>query len=347
MKKLLILGGTRFLGRNLIEKLLELNEQQAQYEITLFNRGQSNPNIFSDVPNLKTVQGDRETDDIKLIAKEDWDCVIDTSCFYPIPLNDLLERLRGKVGRYVLVSTSSHYNFEEDMPVPTKEDWPLVDCTEAQKIDREMMTYNNRKAECERIISSMDWLDKIILRPALVVGKYDYSDRLYHWFHRVQTQKQLLYPNDGKVRISYSDISDFARIMIQAIDVPHNFDVYNASSYNASIGDVVKGAMKALDKSPELVNASIGFLAEHKIKQWLELPLWLDTEFHIIDNSRLKKDFNFTPNTLDDTIVSLVEYYNTLNWYLPGSNPFLKERKVFGGISLEKEQKLIDLIKQS
>ena len=104
MNKILILGGTQFIGRNLVAQLL----QEREYEITLFNRQQTQPNLFSGV---KKIKGDRETEDIRQIAREHWDYVIDLSCYYPAALSSVLEQLQISPKRYIFISTCSVYSF--------------------------------------------------------------------------------------------------------------------------------------------------------------------------------------------------------------------------------------------
>ena len=105
-KKILIIGGTAFVGRVLLEHLLQLGG----YEITLFNRGKTNAGLFSGV---SQIHGNRETDDIKLLANKNWDVVIDFCGYYPLSLQKIVDTLRGRIGRYIFVSTGSVYDLEQ------------------------------------------------------------------------------------------------------------------------------------------------------------------------------------------------------------------------------------------
>ena len=105
-KRILILGGTNFIGRNIVESLLETNK----YEIILFNRGITNPELF---PDLKKIKGDRYSNDINFLKNNSWDFVIDVSCFYPENLEELLEILGNKVLKYIYISTCSVYELED------------------------------------------------------------------------------------------------------------------------------------------------------------------------------------------------------------------------------------------
>lgn len=331
MKSILIIGGTQFVGRNLVEALLELGK----YDLTMFNRGQTNASLF---PEVKRITGDRKTDDIRKMAQQDWDCILDISGYWPIPLEQQLDLLKGKVGRYIYVSTSSHYQLDDSLTKPMDEDFPLVSCSEAEKTDESVASYNARKAESDRILQSKTWLNKIILRPGLIIGPHDHTDRLYYWFHKVQTQEAFIIPNEGKNIISYTDVNDFAQLIIQSIEVENNFQVYNASSYSASISEFITGAMAYSGKKPRLINASPEFLETHKVSQWAEMPLWVNGDYFVTDNARVRKDYNFTFSTPQQTISKLMNYYaNTLKWRAPeAKRPTL---------SCEKEQKLMALLK--
>jgi len=288
MKKILIIGGTQFVGRNLVEQMLQLNK----YDITLFNRGKTNPDLF---PEVKRITGDRYTSDLNKAAQQNWDCVIDISCYYPAQLEDFLKQLKGKTERYIFVST---YTFNE-----------------ADKIDKTGETYGKRKVACEDILLNQDWLNTIILRPALIIGHHDHSDRLYYWFYRTKTQNSFIIPNQGKDLITYTDVLDFSKIMIQAIDIENKHHIYNATSYEASINQFVQLAAKHLNKKLNLINASPAFIEEHKIKIWTELPLWIEGKQHTQNGSRLQKDFNFTCSTIEETTERLMDYYgNGMKW---------------------------------
>jgi len=329
--KILIIGGTQFVGRNLVEALLKTDYQ----DLTLFNRGKTNSDIF---PQVKRITGDRYTDDIKKIGGQDWDVVIDISGYYPTTMEQLLETIKGRVGRYIYVSTCSHYDVDyENPPQAIQEDFPLVPCTEEQKYDTSKQSYNPRKSEFERILHSKEWLNKIILRPSLIIGNHDHTDRLYYWFRKVHNQDTFLLPNDGKNVITYTDVNDFAKIVIQSIEHNNAFDTYNANSFTASLGEFVHLAAQKLGKTPKLINVTPEFVEEHNIPFWLGLPLWIPADRRI-DNSRLLKDYQFTPSTIEATTEKLIDYYaNGLKWRdLSVDSPALKD---------DREQELMGLLK--
>ncbi|MEM8863205.1 MAG: NAD-dependent epimerase/dehydratase family protein [Chloroflexota bacterium] len=331
MKSVLVIGGTQFVGRAIVEELINAGE----FDITLFNRGKTNRELF---PSLKKIFGDRKKkEDVAKFAQKDWDAIVDVSGIWPTALEQQLEAQTGRVGRYVYISTSSHYQFDRENPHLIKEDEPIVPCSAEEKASDERRFYNQHKAECERILQAQTDLDLIILRPGLIVGEYDHTDRLYYWFHKVQTQEQILIANGGKDLLAYSDVNDLARAVVKSLDIDNQFSVYGAHSYNASLLEFINVVKKKLGRNPQLVSASPDFLEQHAVSQWSGLPLWLNGSFLILDNSRIHQDFKLDLSDLNQTVDKLISYYeNELAWRDPVISP--------SPISIDKEQELISFL---
>jgi len=136
-KKILILGGTKFVGRQLVSKLVESDS----YEIYLFNRGKTNPNIFS---KITQIVGDRETDDIKQIKNYQWDYVVDFSSFYPKSLLKTISNLNKDLKKYIYISSISAYQLKNyDSSFEIVENFELKNCTKEEEIDSGLKTYGN------------------------------------------------------------------------------------------------------------------------------------------------------------------------------------------------------------
>lgn len=331
MKKLLVIGGTQYIGRYLVEQLVLLGK----YDITLFNRGKTNAELF---PTCAKIYGDRNTDDVLKISHQYWDIIIDVSCYFPNPLNNLLDALKGKVGRYIFVSTASLYQINPESTEPMDENTPTVSCSEEEKTDTTVSTYNQRKSACEKILLSKEWLDIIIFRLGLVIGKYDWTDRLYYWLHKAYTQDEFLIPNHGKNIISYSDVSDLSRILIKAITIKNQHTIYNANSYNASLFDFISRIIKRSNTSPKLINITPEEFKKQKLKPWTDLPLWVNGDYFTLNNSRLKNEFDIHYNSLDETADALFNYcHNDLKWRKPNTS--------IASLSIEREKEIINEIK--
>ena len=167
MKNILILGGTNFIGRRLVERLLE----SEAYALTLFNRQRTHAELF---PQVNKIKGDRETESIEQIVEGNWDAVVDLSCYFPAALENTLKALT-KESKYIFVSTCSVYDNEMDRSILKNETAPVLSCSAQQRSDRSAASYGNRKAECERLLMDSG-MPYVILRPSLVFGTYDPTD---------------------------------------------------------------------------------------------------------------------------------------------------------------------------
>ncbi len=310
MKKILILGGTQFIGRNLVERLQEMDN----LDITLFNRQQTQSHLF---PELKKIKGDRESDDIDQISIGHWDYVIDLSCYYPDSLARILNGLKGKVGKYILISTCSVYDNTNKSASLKDEQAKILSCEAGQRTDSSPSSYGSRKAECERILRNSG-LDHLILRPSLVYGTYDHTDRFYYWLDQVKHRDTLLLPDKGQRLFSITYVHDLVEVMITALSRPTPSSVYNVTTVlQASIRQVVDHAKFVFNRNVNEVNADAGFLKENNIAQWIDMPLWMDGDYFCYSNERLIQDFEFVPTEFAKSTVNTIQYYNSIGW----SNP--------------------------
>jgi 2'-hydroxyisoflavone reductase len=328
MQKLLILGGTNFIGRNLLEALLNKKE----YHITLFNRGKTNPDTF---PELNRITGDRNTADVNKLADEDWDYVIDLSCYYPDSLERILQVLQPSIKRYVFVSTCSVYD-QAAQPTPGKdENAPLLACTAEERTDQSWDSYGQRKAECERILTTSSF-DHVILRPPLVFGPLDHTDRLYYWLYQVWKNDPILLPDGGNRKFSCVYVHDLVEAIIESLHLEPHGRVYNTSSYPMfSIREIVELAMKVLGKTPKTVEISPKTLHEKGIQQWSEMPLWIDNDQFTFLNNKWMNDFKMELTPPIVAIQETIHYYQKLNWPEP----------VFG-MPEEQRKALLNIVKR-
>lgn len=319
MQQLLILGGTSFIGRNLLEQL----QDHPEYEVTLFNRGKTNSALFSD---FKRIFGDRNTDDIQQISTQDWDYIIDLSCYYPASLEAILKCInKEKLKRYVFISTCSVYDNSTPLKTATPEDGLLLSCTEEQKTAALPAAYGEKKVACEQLLAESG-LEYINLRPGLVYGNYDPTDRLYYWLYQVQQKNTLLLPNNGASLVSITYVEDLVQSMLQALTRSNHLIDYNVISQEyTSIQKLVNTACQLLNKNPKRINASPTFLKEQGISEWVNMPLWIDGNQFTFSNQRLKADFDFQLKDWTESIATTIDYYQNLNWPVPSYG--IKEEK--------------------
>src|SRR5262245_28078187 len=170
--KLLVLGGTKFLGRAIVETALDKG-----HEVTLFNRGQTNPELFPDVEKLR---GDRDGD-LSALSGRSWDAAVDTSAYVPQQTRSAAEALAGTTGHYLFISSLSAY---DDASQPLDESSPLAELEDGQPDDRLLEDFSNYgalKVLCERAAADGFGGPTAIVRPGLIVGPRDPTGRFTYW----------------------------------------------------------------------------------------------------------------------------------------------------------------------
>ncbi|MFC6904911.1 NAD-dependent epimerase/dehydratase family protein [Halalkalicoccus tibetensis] len=210
MDTALVIGGTRFIGRHAVKELLDHD-----YEVTTFNRG-THANPFADVEGVDRVEGDR-TDETALEAAAvsvDPDLVIDCVAYHPEEVRTATELFADS--RYVYVSSGSSYGAEH---VPKREDGtPLEPCSPEQASDDSAETYGARKAEGDRAVfeAAERGVEAMALRPCIVYGPHDYTERLDYWIDRVLNHDRVVVPGDGQHlwhRAYVGDVASALRII--------------------------------------------------------------------------------------------------------------------------------------
>ena len=206
--RLLVLGGTKFLGRAVVEAALARGD-----EVTLFNRGQTGTELF---PEVEKLRGDRDGDLAALEGRE-WDAVIDPSGYVPRIVRDSAELLRGSVGHYVFVSSGSVYadpypGFDETAPTAELED---------PDTEEVMAHYGALKAACERVVSEVFPDAHTNVRAGLIVGPNDPTGRFTYWPLRVAVGGELLAPAPPERSVQFIDVRDLGEWMVEACDKGH------------------------------------------------------------------------------------------------------------------------------
>jgi 2'-hydroxyisoflavone reductase len=251
--KLLVFGGTGFLGRHLVEAALA-----SGHEVTLFNRGLTNPELF---PEVERIVGDRDGD-LGELGERGWDAVLDVPARVPRHVRRSTEALRG-VGHYTFVSSISVYrDFSVrgiDEAAPLREYEPSMG-------DEEMETYGPRKAECERIVAEAFPGRSLIVRPGLIVGPHDPTDRFTYWPVRMARGGEILAPGPPEHRVQFVDARDLAPFIVRLVEDGRT-GVFNATNEGVPMGELLAGA--------RVTWVTDAFLLEQGVGEWMELPLWL------------------------------------------------------------------------
>jgi 2'-hydroxyisoflavone reductase len=293
--KILLLGGTQFIGRHVAQELLLQGHQ-----LTLLNRGRTDPDAFRDLPLIRM---DREMEDPveKPELRGDWDAIVDLTAYYPESLSQLLSFMKGRAGRYVQCSTLSAYIASTlDDPTPMiDEDDPLRSCTTQEAKDSSMATYGQRKAECERVAMSQhsDGIPVVILRPCVVYGEKDHTDRMAYWIWRAHQNKSFILPDAGLTIVRRTYAPDLARAFASSLTAsaaPGN--AYNiAETDPLSFRDTLFHLGHHLGTHPleHAVSMDADHLMAKGIKPWTDLPMWLPRKNLLVDTFKARRDLGY------------------------------------------------------
>ncbi|HYO90320.1 MAG TPA: NAD-dependent epimerase/dehydratase family protein, partial [Pyrinomonadaceae bacterium] len=268
---ILILGGTAFLGRQLAETALA-----GDHQLTLFNRGRRNPDLF---PQVERLRGDRRGD-LSVLRGRRWDAVIDTCGYVPGVVRSSAEALKDSVDRYVFISSLSVYSDSEEASID--ESTPVNRITAEQLKEAEETVpsgpviafnygkaYGGLKALCEEEAERAMHGRAINVRVGLIVGPHDYSDRFTYWPSRVKRGGEVLAPGLPDRPKQFIDVRDVAEWIMRVIETGET------GTFNVT-GPEYRLSMKALLEECRAATASVAsftwvaddFLLEHDVTPW-------------------------------------------------------------------------------
>ena len=284
--RILVLGGTRFLGRALVEAALARG-----HEVTLFNRGETNAELFREVEKLR---GDR-TEDLTALAGRSWDAVLDPSGYVPHVVRRSAEALRDS-GRYVFISSISVY---PDFDEIRAEGDPTAELGEASadELASDYSNYGALKALCEAEVEQVFGERTLIVRPGLIVGPHDPTGRFTYWAHRLGRGGEILAPGPPERLTQFIDVRDLAEWTLDAVELDLG-GVFNATSEGTPWGELLAGA--------RVTWVPDEFLQEREVGEWMELPLWIAGVGMTTDVSRaVAAGLRFRP--LEETIAGAAD----------------------------------------
>ena len=288
--RLLILGGTKFLGRALAAEALARG-----HELTLFNRGETNPDLF---PEAEHVRGDRGRD-LAALEGRTWDAVIDPSGYTPAAVRASAEQLRES-GRYVFVSSISVYADFSQGPTEESALAELGDMP-ADELSPDFSNYGALKALAEAEAGRVFGDRALVIRPGLIVGPHDPTGRFTYWARRLERGGEILAPGPPERKSQFVDVRDLAAWMLDAVE-GGLAGTFNATNEGVPWGELLAGG--------DVTWVADDFLQEHSVGAWMELPLWLpdpdSAGMHATDVSRaVAAGLRFRP--LEETIRGAAE----------------------------------------
>lgn len=327
----LILGGTGFIGPHQVRYA-----QARGHRVTIFNRGRTRPDLF---PNVEALRGDRDPDKgegLAALAGRKWDVVIDNSCYIPRHARASAELLKGSASRYLFISTISVYaandtpGADEAAPVGTLEDASVEEVNG--------LTYGPLKAYSEQAVQEIFGERATVVRPGLIVGPGDSTDRFTYWPVRVARGGEILAPGDGTTLTQFIDARDLTAFCMRLLEADAG-GVYNATGPESHLSMVeFLAGLRAVTSGKVHFNwVPADFLESQQVAPWQQMPCWLPDEgeyagFGSRDVSKgVASGLTFRP--LADTARDTIDWWNTL----PGE----RRAQMRAGISAEREAEVL------
>ena len=316
---LLILGGTQFVGRHLVDAALRQGHQ-----VTLFNRGRTNPGLF---PEAEEIHGDRDGG-LDVLAGRQWDVVVDTCGYVPRVVSQSARGLASAAAAYVFISSLSVY---ADYVHPiTGEDDPLAALEDPTVEDITGQTYGGLKALCEGAVTEHFGGPVVHIRPGFIVGPWDPTDRFTYWPRRVRAGGTMLVPGTRGVPVQMVDVRDLADFTLR-VATRGDRDVYNVAGPASPLTwcEMLDTCNSVCEADTALCWVGDDFVAEQKF-EGTELPLWPDPTFRGVMQANCERAITagLTFRPLADTI------RDTLAWHDAHGVPNT-------GLSAEHEQDLL------
>lgn len=313
--KILIIGGTVFVGRYLVEAALKRG-----HEVTLFNRGLHDSGLF---PEVERLRGDRRSN-LDVLGGRRWDVVIDTCGYTPGAVRATAQQLADSVEHYTFISSISVYanfplaGFDEDEPVGTITGEQVAEAESFETRDRATAVsygelYGPLKARCEQAVMETLPGRALVIRPGLIVGPDDYTDRFTYWPARVARGGEVLAPGQANRSVRMIDVRDLAGWNIRMAEDKQT-GTFNASGADGLTMGQLLDECKAVSRSEASFTwVSEEFLLAQGAQLWSEVPLWIPEEangiFAANNDKAMASGLTFRP--LSDTVRDTLEWSAT------------------------------------
>jgi 2'-hydroxyisoflavone reductase len=330
--RILILGGTGFMGPHQVRYALSRG-----HTVTLFNRGRQKqewPGI------VEELLGDRNTSDLKSLQGRSWDVCIDNPTTLPFWVRDAGVALHGKVKQYIFVSTVSVY--ADDAKPGADETAAVAKYTGTDPMAETQETFRAHLGELYgplKAVSEQEARKQFpgmatIVRPGLIVGPGDESDRFTYWPVRLSRGGDVLAPGDGSDAVQVIDVRDLAEWIIRLAEA-RTFGVFNATgpATRLTMSEMLTTISSSIHATPHIVWVPTKFLEEQKIEAWSDLPVWVPGQGDSAGFARrsiqraLKTGLTFRPLTTTSI--------DTLAWFR--QQPEERQAKLKAGLTSDRE----------
>jgi 2'-hydroxyisoflavone reductase len=323
---ILFIGGTRFLGRAMAAFAIERG-----HSVTLFNRGTFDPR---GVPGAVSIAGDRETD-LGRLGGGRWDAVVDTCGYLPRIVRQSVMALAGRAAHYTFISSISV--FDHTLPEGAHENSPIKTVDDDLAGEFSMEHYGALKARCEQVVRDGFGNRALVIRPGLIVGPGDYSDRFTYWVARMGRGGPIAAPDRREMPVQWIDVRDLGEFVIRSIEsgVGGDFNVTGPEA-PVPIANVLARVADALGARNEFVWLDRALLERESVEPWSDLPLVLpyDGSEDGMARTNVSKAIarGLRYRTLEQTALDVRDWWNALE----------PPRDLKTGLSPEREARLLE-----
>ena len=333
---ILILGGTGFTGPCQVRYALSRG-----HKVTVFNRGKTHPGELPE--GVEQLLGDRNRK-LDALKGRKWDVAIDNPTTLPVWVRDAAERLKGNVDHYIFISTISVYSDNSKPDMDESGALAKYSGPDAMKETMEAVRASNfelygplkalAEAEAEKAFPSKT----MIIRPGLIVGPGDETDRFTYWPVRIDRGGDVLAPGTPTDPVQFIDARDLAEWTIRMAE-QRTTGIYNATGPSPvlSIGGMLEGIKAAENSTAKLIWVDTDFLTVQKVSPWSDMPVWVPPRGDMMGFSRtsikraLEKGLTFRPLA--------VTTRETLAWF--NSQPVARQEKLKAGLSAAREAEVL------
>lgn len=329
---ILFLGGTSFIGPHMVREALKNG-----HKVTLFNRGRTNPELF---PEAARLVGDR-TGDVSALAGKKWDFVVDSSAIQPEWVERTGKVLTGNVGHYLFISTRSVY--ADVSRVPMTIDAPVHTRQTTTVTPGRPLPYGLAKAESEAMVKKYFGDRYTIVRPGLIIGPGDDTDRFTYWPVRIERGGEVMAPGDGSDPVQIIDARDLGEWVIR-LGEGKTLGIFNGVGPKVPrrFDEFLYGIKAVTTSDATFTWVPVEFLAQHRVRPYAEMPVFRPARdgyegFARFDLTReIASGLTFRP--LAVTAKDTLDYYH--------SRSSEEQERLRAGISPEREAEVLKLWKE-
>lgn len=325
--RILILGGTGFIGPHQVRYAIARG-----HKVTLFNRGKTNPGLF---PEVEKLQGDRAVGDYQALKGGEWDAVIDNPTTIPRWVRQATAALKGRAKQYVFISTISVYAKNDTSNAD--ESAALLEGPEPESEDARKY-YGPLKALSEKETEKAFRGNATVIRPGLIVGPGDLSDRFTYWPARLAKGGEALAPGNPTDPVQIIDARDLAEFAIRVCE-DHTTGVYNCTGPRSllTIAEMLGGIRSVMSSDCYLTWVDATFLEKQSVRPWIDMPAWVPPTGESAGFARrnisraLSKGLTFRPLAI--TAKDTLDFYE--------SEPEERKAKLRAGLAPDREKAVL------